>query len=68
VERALDRELLLAHRKQIGEGGFALAIGEPGTDKSAALRILAEHLSDLREVAITIPSAGAGQPVNIKYL
>ena len=26
--------------QQIGEGGFALALGDPGTGKSAALRIL----------------------------
>jgi type II secretory pathway predicted ATPase ExeA len=30
--------------QQIGEGGFALALGDPGTGKSAALRILAERL------------------------
>ena len=30
---------------QIGEGGFALAVGEPGVGKSAALRILSEHLT-----------------------
>jgi general secretion pathway protein A len=29
---------------QIGEGGFALAVGEPSVGKSAALRILSEHL------------------------
>jgi hypothetical protein len=29
---------------QIGEGGFALAVGEPGVGKSAALRILSEQL------------------------
>src|ERR1700747_746452 len=31
--------------QQIGEGGFALAIGDPGTGKSAALRILALDLA-----------------------
>ena len=30
--------------QQIGEGGFALAIGDPGTGKSVAPRILAERL------------------------
>ena len=30
---------------QVGEGGFALAIGDPGTGKSAALRILAGRLA-----------------------
>ena len=34
---------------QIGEGGFALAVGEPGVGKSVALRILAEHLGGLRD-------------------
>src|SRR6201987_4847771 len=35
--------------QQIGEGGFALAIGDPGTGKSAALRILMEHLGNLAD-------------------
>ena len=30
--------------QQIGEGGFVLATGEPGTGKNGALRILAERL------------------------
>ena len=37
---------------QIGEGGFALAIGDPGMGKSAALRLLAEHLNGLRDVTV----------------
>jgi general secretion pathway protein A len=37
---------------QIGEGGFALAVGEPGVGKSAALRILAEHLGGLRDLCV----------------
>jgi general secretion pathway protein A len=37
---------------QIGEGGFALAVGEPGVGKSAALRILAEHLHGLRDLCV----------------
>jgi general secretion pathway protein A len=47
--------------QQVGEGGFALAIGDPGTGKSAALRLLAERLGQLREVAVgvlTRPQAG----------
>ena len=32
--------------QQVGEGGFALVVGEPGTGKSAALRILAERLGN----------------------
>jgi type II secretory pathway predicted ATPase ExeA len=37
---------------QIGEGGFALAVGDPGVGKSAALRILAEHLNGLRDLCV----------------
>jgi len=46
--------------QQVGEGGFALAIGDPGTGKSAALRLLADRLSQLRDVtvgALTRPQA-----------
>lgn len=41
---------------QIGEGGFALAIGEPGSGKSAALRLLCERLSNVRDVTVGILS------------
>lgn len=41
---------------QIGEGGFALVIGEPGTGKSAALRQLAERLGNLRDVVVGVLS------------
>jgi len=34
------------------EGGFALICGEPGTGKSAALRITAEHLADQRDIRV----------------
>jgi len=47
--------------QQVGEGGFALAIGDPGTGKSAALRLLAERLGQLRDVSVgvlTRPQAG----------
>ena len=40
--------------QQIGEGGFALAVGDPGTGKSAALRILAERLAQLRDLTVGI--------------
>lgn len=46
---------------QVGEGGFALAIGEPGSGKSAALRVLRGRLGGLREVTVgvlTRPQAG----------
>jgi type II secretory pathway predicted ATPase ExeA len=41
---------------QIGEGGFALVSGDPGSGKSAALRILAERLSAAREITVGILS------------
>lgn len=37
---------------QVGEGGFALVSGEPGTGKSAALRILAEQLGALHDATV----------------
>jgi len=40
--------------QQIGEGGFALAMGDPGTGKSAALRILMEHLGNLADVMVGV--------------
>lgn len=36
----------------VGEGGFALITGDPGTGKSVALRLLAERLSGLRDLTI----------------
>ena len=38
--------------QQIGEGGFALALGDPGAGKSAALRILSERLSAMRDLTV----------------
>lgn len=38
----------------VGEGGFALISGDPGTGKSVALRILAHRLADLREVTVGV--------------
>jgi type II secretory pathway predicted ATPase ExeA len=43
-------------QQQIGEGGFALAIGEPGTGKSVALRVLSERLSHVRDLTLGILS------------
>jgi general secretion pathway protein A len=40
--------------QQIGEGGFALAIGQPGTGKSTALRLLAERLSNMRDLSVGV--------------
>lgn len=39
---------------QVGEGGFAMVSGEPGTGKSAALRIISDRLQDLRDVTVGI--------------
>jgi general secretion pathway protein A len=39
---------------QVGEGGFALTVGDPGVGKSAALRILSEHLTGLRDLCVGI--------------
>jgi len=44
----------------IQEGGFALITGDPGTGKSVVLRLLAERLGQLRDIAvgaITHPSS-----------
>jgi type II secretory pathway predicted ATPase ExeA len=40
--------------QQVGEGGFALTIGDPGTGKSAALRLLVERLRPLRDVTVGV--------------
>jgi len=45
----------------VGEGGFALVTGAPGTGKSVALRILAGRLTQQRDVKVAIltrPQAG----------
>lgn len=38
----------------IGEGGFALLSGDPGTGKSVALRVLSERLNHIRDVQVGI--------------
>jgi general secretion pathway protein A len=48
---------------QVREGGFALISGDPGTGKSVALRLLAQHLASLPDVQIgvlTRPQSGLG--------
>jgi general secretion pathway protein A len=40
--------------QQIGEGGFALVTGDPGVGKSAALRMLSEHLNGLRDLCVGV--------------
>jgi general secretion pathway protein A len=39
---------------QVREGGFALITGDPGIGKSVALRILAAHLAQLRDVQVGV--------------
>lgn len=36
----------------VGDGGFVMVTGEPGTGKSVALRLLAQRLRALRDVAV----------------
>jgi type II secretory pathway predicted ATPase ExeA len=38
----------------VREGGFALVTGDPGTGKSAALRLCAERLTQLRDVVVGV--------------
>ena len=50
----------------VGEGGFALVTGAPGTGKSVTLRILAERLGAQRDVRIGIvtrPQAGLADSI-----
>lgn len=47
--------------QQLGEGGFALVLGEPGSGKSAALRVLCARLAAQRETKVGVlsrPQAG----------
>lgn len=43
-----------AHRVEstVGDGGFVMVTGEPGTGKSVALRLLAQRLGTLRDVVV----------------
>lgn len=41
---------------QVGEGGFALVSGEPGSGKSAALRIVADRLGSMQDVVVGLLS------------
>lgn len=36
----------------VGDGGFVMVTGDPGTGKSVALRLLAERLRGLRDVVV----------------
>lgn len=41
-------------RRLAGEGGFALITGQPGTGKSAALRLLAHRLKGLQDLSVGV--------------
>jgi general secretion pathway protein A len=46
---------------QVGEGGFALVLGDPGSGKSAALRLLEQRLGDQRDLALGVLSRPQAQ-------
>jgi len=54
VHPRLDQFCWRIEHGLIGEGGFALVSGDPGTGKSVALRILAHRLDRLREVTVGV--------------
>lgn len=41
-------------QQQIAEGGFALVVGDPGTGKSAALRLLSDRLGGMRDLSLGV--------------
>ena len=43
------------------EGGFAMMTGDPGTGKSVTLRLLAERLSQLRDITVGVISLPSGR-------
>ncbi len=45
----------------VHEGGFAMINGEPGTGKSASLRILASRLGNMRDVSVGVISLPSGR-------
>jgi type II secretory pathway predicted ATPase ExeA len=47
--------------QQIGEGGFALVLGDPGAGKSAALRILSARLGQVRDLGVGVLSRPQAQ-------
>ena len=48
----------------VQEGGFAMICGESGTGKSVALRIVAERLAALREVAVGVLERPQSRPAD----
>jgi len=60
VPPAVDNFCWRIEHALVREGGFALVSGEPGTGKSVVLRLLAERLSQLREVTVGALSHPSG--------
>jgi type II secretory pathway predicted ATPase ExeA len=54
VPPKLEQFLWRIEHTLVPEGGFALVHGEPGTGKSVALRLLAERLERLSDVAVGV--------------
>lgn len=54
VHPRLDQFCWRIEHGLVGEGGFALVSGDPGTGKSVALRVLAHRLDRLREVTVGV--------------
>lgn len=48
--------------QQLPDGGFAAIIGDPGTGKSVALRILNQRLHKLRDVTVGVLTRPQGSP------
>ena len=48
----LENFLWRVQQSLIREGGFALISGDPGTGKSVAMRLLAEHIAQQRDVSV----------------
>ena len=46
------------------DGGFAMITGEPGSGKSATLRILAERLGSMRDLSVAVLSRPQGGMVD----
>ena len=48
----IENFLWRVQQSLIREGGFALISGDPGTGKSVAMRLLAEHIAQQRDVSV----------------
>jgi len=52
VTAAMESFCWRIEQQLIGEGGFALITGDPGTGKSAVLRLLADRLDNMRDISV----------------